>query len=258
VLGDFQARPPAAAELRDPVDVLFVATKATGLPEALKRVQAAPRIVVPLLNGLDHLTLLREHFGPSSVVAAVIRIEADRPAPGQVVQTSPSTRVDLAAQDPAAADLLPSVAESLVAAGIPAVVRDSEADVMWGKLVRLNALSATTTVSGREIGFIRSDPEWRAALVRCVEEGAAAARADGARIDSSGPLEELETAHASLGSSMQRDLAAGRVPELDAIQGSVIRAAARHGVDCPTVTRLAAEIARMAGIDPPARAETAR
>lgn len=252
VLGDFLAHPPAVAELREPVDVLFVATKATGLRDALARVQASPELVVPLLNGLDHLALLRERFGASAVAAAVIRIESDRPAPGQVVQSSPGTRVDLAAGDPAVADRLPAVAASLVAAGIPAEVRDSEADVMWGKLVRLNALSATTTVSGREIGFIRSDPEWRAALLACVKEGAAAAQADGARIDPAGPLQELETAHATLGSSMQRDLATGRVPELDAIQGSVIRAAARHGLACPTVTRLAGEIARMAGIDPPA------
>ena len=44
---------------------------------------------------------------------------------------------------------------------------------------------------------------------------------------------ELELAHATLGSSMQRDIAAGRAPELDAIPGSVLRAAARHGLRVP-------------------------
>ena len=46
-------------------------------------------------------------------------------------------------------------------------------------------------------------------------------------------LGELEQAHATLGSSMQRDIAAGRAPELDAIPGSVLRAAARHGSAVP-------------------------
>jgi 2-dehydropantoate 2-reductase len=252
VLGDFTAHPTAVSELRDPVDVLFVATKATTLEASLERVTAPPGLVVPLLNGLDHLGLLRQRFGAGAVAASVIRIESDRPAPGRIVQTSPSLRVDMASEHPTPACRLPAVAQALIGAGIAAEVREREADVMWAKLVRLNALAATTSVSGREIGFIRSDPQWRQTLVACIEEGAAAAVADGARIDASGPLAELDGAHPSLGSSMQRDLAAGRVPELDAIQGAVIRAAARHGLPCPTVTRLAGEIARMAGIDPPA------
>ncbi len=252
VLGDFTAHPTAVSELREPVDVLFVATKATTLVASLDRIAATPGLVVPLLNGLDHLGLLRQRFGAGALAASVIRIESDRPAPGRIVQTSPSVRVDMASEHPEPASRLPAVARALIGAGIAAEVREREADVMWAKLVRLNALAATTSVSGREIGFIRSDPHWREALVACIEEGAAAAVADGARIDASGSLAELDAAHPSLGSSMQRDLAAGRVPELDAIQGSVIRAAARHGLPCPTVTRLTGEIARMAGIDPPA------
>ena len=46
----------------------------------------------------------------------------------------------------------------------------------------------------------------------------------------------------TLGSSMQRDIAAGREPELDAIAGAVLRAADRHGLECPTIERLASEI----------------
>jgi 2-dehydropantoate 2-reductase len=37
---------------------------------------------------------------------------------------------------------------------------------------------------------------------------------------------------------MQRDIAAGREPELDAIPGAVLRAAARHGLSCPTIASL--------------------
>jgi 2-dehydropantoate 2-reductase len=252
VLGEFHARPAAVTQLQEPVDVLFVAAKAVGLATALDRIVALPALVVPLLNGLDHLNILRQRFGARAVAAAVIRIESDRPAPGRIKQTSPSVRVDMAAADAEVASRLPAVARSLIEAGVPTVIRDSEAEVMWSKLVRLNALSATTTVSGQSLGQVRSDPEWRAALVACVKETAATATADGARMDPAATLAELDAAHPGLGSSMQRDLAAGRTPELDAIQGSVMRAAARHGVDCPTVTRLAGEIARLAGIAPPA------
>ena len=78
------------------------------------------------------------------------------------------------------------------------------------------------------------------------------ARAEGADIDPASTLAELDEAHADLGSSMQRDISAGREPELDAIAGSILRAAARHGLECPTIARLSAEIARRAGIPAPA------
>jgi 2-dehydropantoate 2-reductase len=42
---------------------------------------------------------------------------------------------------------------------------------------------------------------------------------------------------------MQRDIAAGRPPELDAIPGAVMRAGARHGIATPTIARLYGAIA---------------
>jgi 2-dehydropantoate 2-reductase len=64
-------------------------------------------------------------------------------------------------------------------------------------------------------------------------------------------MRELDEAHAELGSSMQRDIAAGREPELDAIAGSVLRAAARHGLECPTIAQLALQVAERAGVAAP-------
>ena len=88
-LGNFVAHPGVVAGLNEPVDVLLVATKATGLEAALDQIHAQPRLVVPLLNGVEHLAVLRQRFGRERVVAGVIRIESDRPRPGEIVQTSP-------------------------------------------------------------------------------------------------------------------------------------------------------------------------
>ena len=79
-LGEFVAHPRAVSRLQEPVDALIVATKASGLGSALERIAVEPRLVLPLLNGLDHLALLRERFAPDSVLAGAIRVEADRPA----------------------------------------------------------------------------------------------------------------------------------------------------------------------------------
>jgi 2-dehydropantoate 2-reductase len=248
-LGDFVAHPRAVERLEEPVDALLVATKAAGLKAALERIEVEPKVVLPLLNGLDHIEVLRERFPPASVLAGSIRVEADRPEPGVVVHTSPFLLVNMASAYPAVGDEMRSLARTLSDAGVPSKVLESEAQVMWSKLVRLCALACVTSAYDKLLGEIRSTPELRADLVRAIEEGCAVARAEGAEdIDPVTAIAELDRAHDTLGSSMQRDIAAGRAPELDAIPGSVLRAAARHGLACPTIERLVAMIAERAGI----------
>ena len=243
LLGDFRARPRAVQRLEQPVDALLVATKAGGLHDALERVQGEPALVLPLLNGLDHLDVLRRRFAAATVLAGSIRVEADRPQPGVVVHTSPFLLVSMAAPEPAAQAPMRALADALARARVPVRLEDSEANVMWSKLVRLNALACTTSAYDVLLGQIRTTPELRAQLEGAIEEACAVARAEGATdVDPAKALAELQAAHATLGSSMQRDIAAGREPELDAIPGAVLRAGARHGIACPTIERLVALI----------------
>jgi 2-dehydropantoate 2-reductase len=244
LLGDFIARPRALTALEEPVDALIVATKAGGLEPALERIQQPPAIVLPLLNGLEHLALLRRRFKAGTVLAGAIRVEADRPAPAEVVHTSPFLLVDMAAIRPSCGPAMQQLGDELRRAGLSVrlgypITERSEADVMWSKLVRLNALACTTSAHDELLGEIRSTPRLRAELVGAIEEGAAVAQAEGAaEVSAESAIGELERAHATLGSSMQRDIAAGRPPELDAIPGAILRAAARNGLRCPTIEGL--------------------
>jgi 2-dehydropantoate 2-reductase len=257
MFGDVNVRVRARARLREEVDVLIVATKAAGLDGALERIQVEPALVLPLLNGLDHIAALRRRFRPGSVLASTIRVEADRPEPGVIVHTSSFLLVDMATHDLSARPGMELLAQVLTDAGVPVrvtlpVSERSEAQVMWSKLVRLNALACTTSAYDALLGEIRSTPQLRADLVGAIEEACAVGQAEGADdVDPQTALAELELAHDTLGSSMQRDIAAGRPPELDAIPGAILRAAARHDLRCPTIARLVAMIAARAGVPAP-------
>jgi 2-dehydropantoate 2-reductase len=236
-LGDFEAHPRALARLEEPVDVLIVATKATALTPALERIEADPGLVVPLLNGIDHLTLLRGRFGQRAV-AASIRVESSRTAPGEIEHTSPFLRVELAGDR----ERLEPVAADLHAAGIPADVHNDETGVLWSKLTRLVPLATVTSAAGLPLGGVRADPRWNAALQGVVHETVAVARAEGAPGDADATLREIADVHDDFRSSMQRDLEARRAPELDAIAGAVLRAGERHGIACPTLAEMTAII----------------
>jgi 2-dehydropantoate 2-reductase len=264
LLGEFVEHPRVTARLDEGLEALIVATKAGGLDAALERVEEPPGIVLPLLNGLDHIARLRERFAPETVLAGSIRVEADRPRAGVVVHTSPFLLVSMASRHEPAREPMEQLAQLLNEAGVPARVQlpmgaRAEADVMWSKLVRLNALACMTSAYDKLLGEIRSTPALRAELLATMEEASAVAVAEGAsQVSAEQAVGELDRAHETLGSSMQRDIAAGREPELDAIPGSVLRAAARHGLRCPTIERLVAVIAQRAGMPAPKPAPATR
>ena len=162
------------------------------------------------------------------------------PQPGVIVHTSPFLLIDMAAASdprrrPAGARRRARARRLRCGSGYPDQRADSEAEVMWSKLVRLNALACTTSAHDKLLGEIRSTP--RAARRAGGRDRGGLRRGPGRRrseiVPPSAPCRSSSGAHATLGSSMQRDIAAGRAPELDAIPGAVLRAAARHGLSLP-------------------------
>ncbi|BDM74261.1 2-dehydropantoate 2-reductase (plasmid) [Streptomyces nigrescens] len=245
--GHFTAAVEADTCLREPVDAVFVTVKQTALDEALGRVPAdilGDALVVPLLNGLDHLPVLRRRYPAARVVAGTIKVEATRTAPGHIVHTSPFARLELAAPPAGFAAPLDRLADCLRQAGLGVTLRTDETAMIWDKLAFLAPFALLTTRYRADLGAVRS--ERRPELVAVLDEITAVARAAGAPMTVDTLLSFFDGAPQTMKSSMQRDAEAGRPLELDAIGGAVLRAGAAHGVETPTLARLVAEVARTA------------
>jgi 2-dehydropantoate 2-reductase len=230
--GEVTAPAHGAELLTEPVDFCLVTPKATRLDESLERVPATAlgdAVVVPLLNGLEHMALLRQRYPAARVVAGAIRVVASRTGPGVVRHEGTLAAVQLA---PGAERL----ADALAGAGLDVAVRPDEVGLLWDKLAFLAPVALLTTTLDAPLGAVREQlgDELRA----LVEEVAAVARAEGAQADAAATLAFMETVPAGMTSSLQRDTAAGHETELEAIGGAVLRAAARHGVDVPVTTRV--------------------
>jgi 2-dehydropantoate 2-reductase len=96
-------------------------------------------------------------------------------------------------------------------------------------------LRLLTTHERANAGAIRS--RRRADAIALIGEVAAVAGADGVDIDRDAVLRLLDSVPEMMESSMQRDQAAGRPLELDALGDALLRRAARAGIAVP-VTRL--------------------
>jgi 2-dehydropantoate 2-reductase len=235
LLGDFEADVARAPALDREVDVLWVSVKATQLEAALelappKRVGEA--VVIPLLNGVDHIALLRERY--EHVLAAAITVESERIEPGLVRQKTPFANVGLAP------DLRrDEIAQELRAAGLGVALAPDEPTVLWEKLAFLAALALTTTAHGAPVGAVQADPEWAARLMHCHDETVAIGLAEGAELDPPKLRRRLlQFRGGEIRTSMQKDFDAGRPLELDAIAGPIVRGGERHGIATATTEEL--------------------
>ena len=240
--GEVTAHPRAAERLDGPVDACIVTPKATQLDVALTLVPAdvlGGAVLLPLLNGFEHMAALRERYPSARVVAGAIQVVASRTAPGEIRHEGQLATVQLTAE---AGDLVASLAD----AGLDVTVRDDEAGLLWDKLCFLAPVALLTTSAMAPLGAVRDErgDELRAVM----DEVAAVARAEGARANADVVWRFTQDVPAGMTSSMQRDAEARLPTELDAIGGAVLRAAERHGVDVPVTRRIVGELhARLGG-----------
>ena len=240
--GNFQAPVRTDAKLREPVDVLWVTVKAYQLVAALQAVpRNGPRIetVVPLLNGIDHVPLLRRSFNHQCVVPGTIAVESERVAPGHIIQRSPFVRLALSATGERQME---GIARRLRHAGFSCEFQTDEKKMLWSKLAFLAPFALATAAGNKSKQEIFADPVWRARLELTVREACAVATAEGASVDQLKIQAMIEGLPATMRSSMQKDVSAGRIPEVDAIGGPIVRAGRIHGIDVPATHELIARI----------------
>jgi 2-dehydropantoate 2-reductase len=230
-----------------PVDVLWLTVKATQLDESLPAITNpnSIRAILPLLNGIDHISLLRSRYGPERVIPATIAVESERVAPGYTMHRSPFARLNVSS---VGRSLMEGTIAQLQQLGFECRFVDHEATLMWSKLVFLAAFALCTTASGKTTGEILGDPEWARLGVGCIRETSAVAVAEGAHIDADAVIAAAVKMPGNMRSSMQKDVEQGKTPELDAIAGPILRGAKRHGIEVPATKKLVEIVEQRAGL----------
>ncbi len=245
--GNFTVDVAVAAEV-PPADVLWVTVKATQLEPALAAFKNpdSVRAIVPLLNGIDHMPLLRARYAAERVIPATIAVETERVAPGHIVHRSPFARLNVLSAGRA---LLGTTVDQLQHIGFTCSFVDDEPTLMWGKLVFLAPFALSTTAANKTVGEVLSDPQWRSLGEACIREACAVAVAEGAKVDAEKVLSGITTFPANMRSSMQKDVEQHKTPELDAIAGPILRGARRHGIEVPATQKLVAAVELRAGVE---------
>ncbi len=256
VLGDFEAPVSVLAVLDSPVDVLWVTVKNQQFTEALAAVSPAAvrgSLIVPLMNGIDHVASLRDRFPDSAVIAGAIRTEAARVGPGHIVHRGWHTQDSVDGNDPRFPrpvkpiqlagpgqyrHRIEELAQELERAGVPCQVWDDENYLLWSKLSILCPYALAMTEMAGPLGAVRANAEVFDLMLACAEEILDVAAALGVQLDRMESLSMIDRFPDSMRVSMERDASAGLPIEIEAVTTPVLRAGADHGIPVEATARL--------------------
>ena len=244
VHGDFLVSPaqatgtPAAVGL---VDLVIFSTKTYHTDEAAQAVKpmvGKGTTVVSLQNGIDAADRIGAVVGMDHLLGGATWLSAAIEAPGVIGQYSQFRRIALGEFNGQSTPRLQAVHDVLKATGATVELSDNILKVLWTKFAFIAAVSALGSLTRVTFGEYRAVPEARAVLAEALKEVAAVARAKGVPLDPDvvdKTLAFIDGSAAGIKPSMQRDVEAGRVSELESMVGIVVRLGAELNVPTPAL-----------------------
>lgn len=191
--------------------------------------------LLPLQNGVETPDYLARHFG-SAVLGGAVWVVSAVAEPGIIHQQSQFRRIVFGELDGRDTPRLHTIHEALANSGATVEITGDIRKVLWTKLLFIASFSGITSVTRAPAGPVMACAESRLLLERAMREVEAVADAKGFQLEDDVVAKAMDfcdkmTPDAT--SSMQRDVAAGRRLEYDAMNGAIVRAGREAGVPTP-------------------------
>lgn len=242
------AKITTTAELEEPFDLVLLAVKQYALDAAIADV--APAIgessaILPVLNGMRHLDLLRTAFGEAHVLGGVCVVATTLDADDRIVQLSEMQELSYGELDGTLSERIQAIDRTMQGGGFIARLSSSIELEMWEKWVFIAALGGITCLLRGTIGEVQRAPRGRDLTIAMLDECVAVATAAGyaprppARDRA---FNVLTDANSNLASSMYRDLQKGQPLEADAIIGDMCVRGEAAGVKVPLLSAAYAQL----------------
>ncbi len=209
-------------------DLIILAPKSYDLEDALRSLQGAlgHGLVLPLLNGLDHLDLLDRQLGRERVLGGVAHIAATMSADGSVRRLTDLHRLTVGPRHDLQRDIAQAFWSLCQKAPFESVLTDDIEQALWDKWVFLATLAGMTTLCRGSVGQIVATDYGLQVTTSLYQECLAIAKRSGHAIaaeTSDKALAILTAKGSSFTASMLRDLQAGQPTEHDHILGAMVR-----------------------------------
>ncbi|UYZ22868.1 ketopantoate reductase family protein [Mesobacillus jeotgali] len=249
--GNMHVQKPAtilAGENVEPYDVVFVSTKSYHLEGAIEDIRpyvGDDTMVLPLLNGIAHVDVLKEAFGAERIIGGLCFIETTLDQDGKIVQTSPIHDFVFGEWNGEKTERILQLEKAF--SGTKASFRLSEKiqQEMWHKYLFITSLSGITSLFRSPIGPIRDQEHGWNTIDTLVHEAAAIMEKIGAPL-ASGAIEATlgkmnEIGH-GMKSSLQRDMEKSLLTEADHLFGYLLEKAKELDLAAPVLSAIYANV----------------
>jgi 2-dehydropantoate 2-reductase len=222
-----------------PVDVILLCVKTwqvTDAANALKPMLGPDTFVVPLQNGVETPALLSNLLGARRVIGGLCGILSFVAGPGHIRHVGGSTFIKFGELDNQRSERVERLRAAFDKAGVKVDVPADIHVALWEKFSFIVPVGAVGAMTGATIGVVRSAPETRALLERCIGEVVDVGCARGVFLRGdlvARTMASIDALMPGATSSLQRDITAGRHSELDSWVGAVVRLGAEAGVPTP-------------------------
>lgn len=227
-----------AEHLSTVMDTVLVTVKAAGLNTVINEIRPAigpETMIVPVLNGMRHLTALNDAFGSQRVLGGVALLATQLDDKGDIRQLNDSVSLLIGAQDRQRTAAAKRTRDMLSGAGFSVALSDDIVAAMWHKWTFIAAAGALTCLLRGTVGEIAA-ADGDAVARSVIEEANSIARAAGYPVrdrEAKQTLMTLTAAGSPFTSSMYRDLQQGRPVEVETILGDLIAEGRRAGLRTP-------------------------
>jgi len=244
VFGDFRVSPVSATDhpaQAGPVELVIVTTKTYHTDDAahlIKPMVGPDTMVVSFQNGGDAADRIGQIMGMEHLLGGATWLSAAIEEPGVIGQYSQFRRIAVGELDGKITPRAENLREVFQSTGATGELVPNIEQVLWTKFVFISAISALGGLTRVTMGEYRDVPEARAVLTEAIREVVAVAQTKEVALAPdivSSTLQFIDGSAANIKPSMQRDLEAGRMSELESRVGVVVRLGAKSGAATPGI-----------------------
>ena len=242
-----QVRTVQQSQLDGTYDVVLLACKAYDLDSAMDAIAPAmgeQSVIVPVLNGVCHIGVLTERFGPGRVLGGLTVINAAMMADGTIQQSQVRINLNVIGElDGRASARCTAIKAALDAGGIAVQISDNILAMMWAKFFGFVCNATLATLTRSRAGAIAKSASGASFVTAVIEECARVVTAAGyppappPAPDTAGIIRGLfSQTDSTYGPSMLIDMEDGRPTEGDHTIGDMAGYAARANVSAPILS----------------------
>jgi 2-dehydropantoate 2-reductase len=240
---ELAVRAIVSEQIEAPYDLVLVTCKAYDLESAMDGFAPAvgpETAILPLLNGLRHLDILSERFGPSRLLGGQCVITARLDERGHAVLLGPMQVLTFGELNGAPSKRTDAIAATMQGAGFTVQVSNMILLEMWEKWVLLATFAGMTCLMRGVVDIVAAGATGltEALLDEC--RRIAASQNQMIRPDVLQRIRGLLTqANSTAAASMLRDLERGARTEADHVLGDLLQRESGLGITSPSLMRIA-------------------